>query len=281
VTTRRAASSTAVRVAVYLVLGVFAFLLAFPYYWMVVTTLRDSTAVYSRHINLLPLPFSLEAYRKLLTDQAMSITTYFMNSAILSVGATLLCVVTALLASYPLARRRMVGRRLFFYLIIATMMVPGEVVLVGMFLVVNSLHLINTYLGMILPLSVNAVVFFIFYNFMRALPRDLENAARIDGASELQVLLRIVLPLSGPAVNAGAVLVFLAAWQNFTVPYILAASDKMYPLAVGVLFQESTLYARTQEILTFSTILTIPTLVVFALTQRIVFSALTAGGVKE
>jgi ABC-type glycerol-3-phosphate transport system permease component len=279
--TRQIAVPRAVtHISVYLLLGAFAFLLAFPYYWMVVTTLRESTAVYSRHINLLPLPFSLEAYRKLLTGSA-SITTYFMNSTILSVGATILCVSTALLASYPLARRRIPGRRFFFYLIIATMMVPGEVVLVGIFLVVNSMHLVNSYLGMILPLSVHAFVFFIFYNFMRALPRDLENAARIDGASELQVLLRIVLPLSGPAVSAGAVLVFLAAWQNFTIPYILAESDKMYPLAVGVLFQESTLYARTQEILTFSTILTIPTLIIFALTQRLVFSALTAGAIKD
>ena len=160
------------------------------------------------------------------------------------------------------------------------MMVPGEVVLIGLFRVVNALGLIDSYLGMILSLAVNAVNFLLIYNYMRALPRELDEAAMVDGAGPWQVLWRVILPVTRPVLLSATLLAFLSAWQNFTIPYLLAQSNHMYPLAVGALFTESTLMATKQETLTLATILTLPTLLVFVLTQRFVFSGITAGAVK-
>lgn len=267
-------------VVVYAILVVAAAAMAFPIYWMVVTTLRPASEVYTSKVALLPSRVDFAMYRKMLTDPQLPVARFFLNSIIISVGSTIANVGTAVLASYVLARRIVPGRALFYYLIIVTMMVPGEVVLIGLFRIINSFHMINTYMGVILPLGVNAVNFVIIYNYMLGVPRALDEAALVDGALQWQVLWHVILPLSQPAIYSATLLAFLAAWQNFTIPYLLTSSNDMYPLAVGALFTENTLFATMQETLTLATILTIPTLVVFVLTQRFVFSGITAGAVK-
>jgi len=268
------------RAIVYATLGVAALLIAFPFYWMVISTIRPENEVYTVALNLLPSKLSFAMYRKLLGDPQLPVARFFLNSVIISIGATIVNVITAVLAAYALSRHRPPGGTIFYYLIIATMMVPGEVVLIGLFRVVNALEMIDTYQGMILPLAVNAVNFLLIYNYMLALPRELDEAARVDGAKVWQMLWHITVPLTKPAVYSATLLAFLSAWQNFTIPYLLTQSNNMYPLAVGALFAEGTIMATKQETLTLATILTIPTLVVFVLTQRFVFSGITAGAIK-
>ncbi len=140
--------------------------------------------------------------------------------------------------------------------------------------------MIDTYQGVILALAIHAVAFLLIYNYVLQLPRELDEAATIDGATLWQVLVLVILPLSRPAIYSATLLSFLHAWQNFTIPYLLTQSQNMYPLAVGALFTESTLYATMQDTLVLSTILTVPTLLVFVLTQRFVFGSITAGAIK-
>jgi multiple sugar transport system permease protein len=265
---------------VHAVLAVAALLIAFPFYWMVISTIRPEKEVYTVALNLLPSTLSFAMYHKLLGDPQLPVVRFFMNSVVIAIGATIVNVATAVLAAYALSRHRPPGGTVFYYLIIATMMVPGEVVLIGLFRVVNALAMIDTYQGMILPLAVNAVNFLLIYNYMLALPRELDEAARVDGAKVWQVLWHITMPLTKPAVYSATLLAFLSAWQNFTIPYLLTQSNNMYPLAVGALFAENTIMATKQEALTLATILTIPTLMVFVLTQRFVFSGITAGAIK-
>jgi ABC-type glycerol-3-phosphate transport system permease component len=268
------------RVLVYAVLGTAAVAMAFPFYWMVVTTVRPEREAYTVALELLPSRLSLDVYAKLLGDPQLPVVRFFVNSLVIAGGATLVNVGTAVLAAFALARHVVPGGAVAYYAIVATMMVPGEVVLIGLFRVVNGLGLIDSYLGMILPLAVNAVNFLLVYNYLRALPRELDEAARVDGASTVSLLWHVMLPLARPVVYSAALLAFLSAWQNFTIPYLLAQTNTMYPLAVGALFTESTVMATKQETLTLATILTIPTLIVFVLTQRFVFSGITAGAVK-
>ena len=268
------------RAAVYATLGISSLLIAFPFYWMVISTIRPEKEVYTVALNLLPSKLSFAMYRKLLGDPQLPVARFFLNSVVISIGATIVNVITAVLAAYALSRHRPPGGTIFYYLIIATMMVPGEVVLIGLFRVVNALEMIDTYQGMILPLAVNAVNFLLIYNYMLELPRELDEAARVDGAKVWQVLWHITVPLAKPAIYSATLLAFLSAWQNFTIPYLLTQSNNMYPLAVGALFAENTIMATKQEALTLATILTVPTLIVFVLTQRFVFSGITAGAIK-
>jgi ABC-type glycerol-3-phosphate transport system permease component len=273
-------TDVAARSAVYLVLGTAALAMAFPFYWMVVTTVRPEAEAYSVALRLWPSRISFATYAKLLADPQLPVVRFFVNSLVIAVGATVANVATAALAAFALSRHVIPGGTLVYYAIIATMMVPGEVVLIGLFRVVNALGLIDSYLGMILSLAVNAVNFLLLYNYMRGLPRELDEAAKVDGAGPWQVLWRVILPVTRPVVLSAMLLAFLSAWQNFTIPYLLTQSNRMYPLAVGALFTESTLMATKQETLTLATILTVPTLLVFVLTQRFVFSGITAGAVK-
>ena len=273
-------TDVAARSAVYLTLGTAAVAMAFPFYWMVVTTLRPEAEAYSVALTLWPSRVSLATYWKLLSDPQLPVLRFFVNSVVIAAGATVVNVATAALAAFALSRHTVRGGTLVYYAVIATMMVPGEVVLIGLFRVVNALGLIDSYLGMILSLAVNAVNFLLIYNYMRALPRELDEAAMVDGAGPWQVLWRVILPVTRPVLLSATLLAFLSAWQNFTIPYLLAQSNQMYPLAVGALFTESTLMATKQETLTLATILTLPTLLVFVLTQRFVFSGITAGAVK-
>jgi len=273
-------TDVAARSAVYLTLGTAAVAMAFPFYWMVVTTLRPEAEAYSVALTLWPSRASLATYWKLLSDPQLPVLRFFVNSVVIAAGATVVNVATAALAAFALSRHTVRGGTLVYYAVIATMMVPGEVVLIGLFRVVNALGLIDSYLGMILSLAVNAVNFLLIYNYMRALPRELDEAAMVDGAGPWQVLWRVILPVTRPVLLSATLLAFLSAWQNFTIPYLLAQSNQMYPLAVGALFTESTLMATKQETLTLATILTLPTLLVFVLTQRFVFSGITAGAVK-
>jgi multiple sugar transport system permease protein len=273
-------SSILSQVLLYGFLIVVAVFMAFPFYWMVISTVKPETEVYSRSIQLLPSRLNFQMYGKLLSDPQLPVARFFVNSIIISAGSTLVCVATASLAAYALARHEIRGGKLFYFLIIATMMVPGEVVLIGMFWVVNAFDMINTYQGVILPLSVNAVIFLIIFNYMKELPRELDEAALVDGASHWQILLHVILPISLPAIYSATLLMFLTAWQNFTIPYLLTQSNDMYPLSVGALFVETELFATMQQTLTLSTILTIPTLLVFIATQHFVFSGITMGAVK-
>ena len=268
------------QVLIYTFLVLAAVFMAFPFFWMVITTVKPGNEVYSRTIQLLPSRLSFAAYKGLLGDPQLPVVRFFANSIIISVGSTIACVTTAMLGAYALARQKIPGGRFFYYLIIVTMMVPGEVVLIGMFWVVNAFKWINTYQGMIMPMAVNAVIFLIIFNYMKGLPKELDEAALVDGASHWQILRHVIVPISMPAIYSGTLLMFLSAWQNFTIPYILTQSNKMYPLSVGALFIETELFATMQQTLTLSTILTIPTLLVFILTQRFVFSGITMGAVK-
>jgi multiple sugar transport system permease protein len=277
---KRRLSGILPQVLIYSFLILTAVFMAFPFYWMVISTVKPENEVYSRSVELLPSRLDFQMYGKLLSDPQLPVARFFVNSVIISVGATLVCVVTASLASYALARHKIRGGRLFYFLIIATMMVPGEVVLIGMFWVVNAFDMINTYQGVILPLAVNAVIFLIIFNYMQELPQELDEAALVDGASHWQILWHVILPISLPALYSATLLMFLTAWQNFTIPYLLTQSNNMYPLSVGALFVETELFATMQQTLTLSTILTVPTLVVFIATQHFVFSGITMGAVK-
>ncbi len=268
------------KTAVYGILTIAALLMAFPFYWMVITTLKPANEVYTMGIGLIPSRLSLDMYRMLLSRPQMPVGRFFINSVVISLGSTVITVITAVLAAYPLSRRKVPGGRLVYLLIIATMMVPGDVVMIGIVLLCNALKMINTYQGMILPLAVNAVIFLVIHNYTLQLPKEIDEAALVDGANMWQVLRHIIIPLSLPAIFSAALLSFLCSWQSFTIPYLLAQSTKMYPLSVAALLPESTLFATMQETLSLATILTLPTLIVFVLTQRWVFGGITMGAVK-
>lgn len=266
--------------AIYAVLIVVALAILAPFYWMVITTVRPAEEVYKVGLHLIPSSISLAMYRDIIGDPFFKIPRYFLNSVLIAVGATTVNLVVSFLGAYGLTRTKVLGGKAIYYLILAQIMMPAQVILIGIFVIVGSLGLRNTYPGIILPISCNAVVFLIIYNFVASLPREVKEAALVDGASELQVLRYIVAPLSLPALRSGGLLMFLYSWQAFIIPYLLSTTDKFYTLPVAMRFFENKLFATMQEVLTIGVIITIPSLLVFILTQRTVMKGIVAGSVK-
>ena len=264
----------------YLTMAFFAFLMAFPFYWMIITTFKTTEAIFTSRIYLLPLPFSLEQYLKVIGAPYFPLVRIFFNTVFVSLGATFVCVLVSILAAYPLARRDVPGGRFLYYFILATMMIPGQVVFIGLFKVVRTLNLLNTYPGLILPMSLSPITFLILHSYISELPVELEEAAVIDGATIRQVLFQVIFPLSMPAVASAGILHFLSTWQAFLLPYMLTLRKEMYTLPVAGLWFENELSSMMPERLALAAVMSVPVIIVFIVTQRHVFRGILGGALK-
>ncbi|MBA2317340.1 MAG: carbohydrate ABC transporter permease [Euzebyales bacterium] len=196
-----------------------------------------------------------------------------LNSAIFTGGVILLTLVLGLLAGYSLARLEFRGRALVFGGMLLTLILPFQLLLIPLYvMIVRTYGLADTYLGMIVPFAVNATAVFIFRQFFRSLPAELFDAARIDGASELQILMRVAIPMSKPAILTAVLVSFIGPWNEFLWPFLITKEAAMQPLAVSLANYITTVAASAANpfgaILAGATVLAIPAVVIFLAFQR-------------
>jgi multiple sugar transport system permease protein len=187
--------------------------------------------------------------------------------------------VLASLVGYALSRIPFRGRAMVFWLIMAGIMIPVEALVVPLFYEVNSLNLVNTYAGIILPQLASPVAVFIFKMYFDGIPREFEEAAIIDGASRLHVYWRIWMPLSRPAVATVAILAFIASWNNFLWPLIVITGSTMMTIPVGLSTVQSSYGIQYAQIMASTVLAALPMLVVFAFFQRQIVEGVS-GGIK-
>jgi putative chitobiose transport system permease protein len=204
----------------------------------------------------------------------------FLNSVIVAVAVVGLNVVLCSLAAYPLARMEFPGRRAVFLLILSTLMIPFQLYMIPLYLVSLRLQLDDTLTGIILPWSVGAVSIFLLKQYYSTIPKELEEAARIDGCNDLGVWWRIMVPLTQPAIAAMAIFVFVQNWSNFLWPLILLNSQDRYTLPLAVEKLSGAFIDKTQYIAAGSVIAVLPVIIMFFLLQRHFIGGLTVGGVK-
>ena len=259
----------------------FAFLF-FPVYWTVVTSLKPNEEAFSLPPQLVPEQLTLGNYVSQLGDRA-GFLTYFVNSVIVSSFATLASIAISLLAGYAFSRFRFPARRTLLVLVLASQMFPIVLIIVALFVLFNRLNLLDTYLGLILAFTSFSLPFSIWMmrGFFDTVPRELEEAALVDGASRLGTLLRVVLPLVGPGVIAVGLYSFLTAWNNLLISLSLTSSQSMRLIPPGFLltYRNEFQYAWA-EAMAGSVMVTIPMVIVFIFLQRYLVEGLTAGAVK-
>jgi len=268
--------------AVYAILISVTVLIVYPFIWMVITSMRISNAEIwsSRLRDLIPRKLTLEAYRGLTQMGTHSIYRLTANSFIYSLGATLINAICCTLAAYALTNPKLVLGKLLLLFFLAMMIVPQELVAVPMFLTVVKLNMLNKYQGVILALSAEGFAILILYRFFAQLPREIMEAASIDGANELQLLWRVVLPLARPAIATVVLLQFIMAWNAFMLPLILVRENTMLNLQVAMAHFNTQWSIDFRAIMAVGSIITVPVLVVFILTQRTLIRGITAGAVK-
>ena len=253
-----------------------------PIYWMFVTSFKPVGEILGAGYNWLPLRPTLANYAGVF---AMPVGRWFVNSVVVAVGSTALQLLTGALTGYALARLNFPGRDAFFALILAGLMIPPEMSVVPLYIAFLKLHLVNTWISMILPSIPSTFCVFLFRQFFLGLPRELEDAAAIDGCGRLRVFWKVALPLARPAVVAAGIILFANSWNNFLWPLLVALRNDAKTLPVGMATFAPGVGTSTQlesfgVAMAAMTILAIPSLVVFIVLQRQFIEGVTSVGIK-
>jgi ABC-type glycerol-3-phosphate transport system permease component len=273
----RKRSEQLIQTAVILGFLVFAGLYLMPIAWAGLASLKTRAELFDTK-SLLPAIPQWSNYSK--AWGRYSFARYFVNSAIVSISVVLINLVISSLAAYGLTHREFPRAQAVFLAIIATLMLPIEVLLVPTFLTVRGLGGQNTYFGLIAPLAVDAIGLFIMRQFMMGIPRSIIESARIDGLSEFQIYLRIVMPLCKPALGALAILMFRESWDAFAWPLIISSQNSMKTLPLGItMFQEFQLTIFNEQ-MAIAILAMIPTLLLFVFLQRMFVAGITLSGLK-
>jgi multiple sugar transport system permease protein len=203
-----------------------------PAIWTVSLSFRPEAALRRSTAGLLPIPFTLENYRAVLGSSL--VPRWFLNSVIVSVGHTALVLAVSSLAAFAFARIPFKGRRFVFPVVLAGLMVPGQVTFIPIYLLIADLGWHNTYQALMLPGVAAPFGLFLLTQFFKAIPRDIEEAAMLDGASRLTILIRVMLPLSTPALATLGIITFLGSWNDFLWPLISATRPEAQTITVGL-----------------------------------------------
>ena len=275
--TRRAPGRTALLWAIGLVA---ASVMIFPFYWMLNTSLKPTPEVFASPPTFVSSQWSLDAYRTIFATR--SIGRYFVNSVIVAVGATALSVVLASLAAYGLTRFFPRGATPFVMFLLFTKMLPETLLIIPYFQLMSDVGLLNTHLALILAYSSFALPFSVWMliGFFRSIPREIDEAAMIDGATVLQTFARVVLPLARPGLVAVALFTFLIAWNSYVWALVLTTDASMFVLSVGIANMVGEYRVQWNELMAASVIAALPVMVLYSLLERHLVSAITAGAVK-
>jgi multiple sugar transport system permease protein len=260
------------------VLTVLAILWVVPIAWAVDTSLKPEALTTVLPTSWLADRYTLDAYWQVLTGSA--IVRWYFNSAVTSALITVSTVVFASMAGYVLSRVPFRGRGVVLWVILAGIMVPGQVLIVPLFLEVDAMHLVNTYWGVILPQVATPIAVFIFKQFFDGIPRELEDAARIDGAGWFRTYRSVWLPLARPAVSAVAIFAFVWSWNNFLWPLITVTSTSMMTVPVGLATVQGAYGIHYAEIMGSAVLGGLPLLLVFLLFQRQIVAGIATTGLK-
>ncbi|RKX24719.1 MAG: carbohydrate ABC transporter permease [Candidatus Zixiibacteriota bacterium] len=206
---------------------------------------------------------------------------YLFNSIVVAIVVTDANVVFCFMVAYVLARYRMLIGKLLFVTVIVILMIPAHILIVPLYVLMIKTGMYDTYWALMLPWLVNPIGIFLIKQYLESIPPDMEEAARIDGASELTILFRIVMPLCKPALAVLAIQVFFTNWNLFLFPYILTSSESLRTLPVALAHFQGHQAIDWQHLMAGSAVAVIPVLIVFAFLQRQIVSGITAGAIKQ
>ena len=268
------------RFFIYFILLIGTWIMVFPFLWMVSTSFKSQYEAFSFPPSLIPQKPILENYIRALT--IVPFGRWFLNSFIVASATTLLVVVISSLAGYIFARKDFRWKEPLFYMFLITLMIPGMVTIIPNFILIRTLGLMDTYLGLIFPYtSWNlAMSIYILRNFFSAIPQSIEDSARIDGCSELGIFLKIMLPLAKPGIATIAIFSFLYGWDEFTWALTATSSLHMRTLAVGLALFHGKYLTLWTLLSAGMVIATIPPVIVFILFQKYFIPNLMAGAIK-
>jgi multiple sugar transport system permease protein len=269
----------AARTGLYTVLGLGLLVVVGPFVWMALSSFKPEGEIRSVPPTWWPETFTLENYRELFSR--LDFPLYFTNSVLVAALVTAGNLLFCSMLGYALAKMRFPGKRALFLLVLGMLMVPGMVTFVPQFVLVSNLGLTNTYAGLVLPFLAGPFGVFLMRQFLLSIPDDLIEAARVDGAGEWRIFFRVILPLCKPALATLGILTFLASWNNFLWPLVVATTEDKYTLPVALaLYSVGDNKTDFGLLLAGAVVVVVPVLVVFLFLQRHFLRGIATTGLK-
>ena len=267
-------------IAVYLALGAVGVSMLVPFGWMLIASLRDKTEFFSQVGSLLPSGPHWGNYVQAWIS--VPFASFFANSVLVAVCVTLSQLITCSFAAYAFARLRFKGRDALFIAYLSTMMVPTQVTMIPLFVLMVKLHWIDSYFALIVPFLASAYGCFLLRQFFLTIPRELEDAATIDGCGHWSIFVRIILPLSKPALSAFGVIAFLGSWNSFIWPLIVINRPSMKTLPIGLQSLQGYYGDGNWAVLMAGAVVAaLPMLIIFLIAQKQFIEGITLTGLKE
>nr|WP_197029945.1 carbohydrate ABC transporter permease [Paenibacillus sp. 1-18] len=260
-----------------ILLTVGGLLMVLPFAWMILSSFKTEGEVTKIPPTIWPEHFTLENF-KILFD-SMAFGTYLTNTLVIVLASFFGLFLNAM-AGYGFAKFKFKGRGFLFYLVLATMMIPGQVTMIPVYLILNQMGLTNTMMGIVLPGLVGAFAIFLFRQFMSDIPEELLEATRLDGAGEFRTFLQIVLPISTPILAVQGILTFIGGWNSFLWPLIIANDEKLYTLSVGLSLLKGQNESQFALQMAGSTFMVVPIMIIFIVFQKYIIENYTISGIK-
>ncbi len=270
------------RVVFWFGLGVLLFYLLFPFYWAIVSSLKTSNQLFATPISYVPQTPQWVNYASIFTTQPFG--RFLFNSLLVAGGTTLLSLLFGVFAAYAIGRFQFRGRQPIYYAMLAVTMFPQISVLGGLFVLIRTLGLYDTILGLIFSYLLFTLPFtiWILTSFVREIPSELEEAAFIDGASPFQALYKVLLPMIAPGLVTAGLLAFIQAWNEFlfALTFSVNENSRTVPVAIALFSGSSSFELPWNQIMAASVVVTVPLLVLVLVFQQRIVAGLTAGAVK-
>ncbi|MCL6616783.1 MAG: carbohydrate ABC transporter permease [Anoxybacillus ayderensis] len=263
----------------YTILVLYAIVTMIPFLWALSSSFKTLEEIVSGSIRFIPENFTLDNYKQIFIEQEL-FPRWFMNSVIIAVTVTILNLIFNSMAGYALARLHFRGKQTIFMIILAVLMIPAQVTMIPNYLILKQLGWLNSYQGMIVPAMINATFIFMMRQFFINFPKELEEAAALDGLSRIGTFFRIVLPLARPALAAQAIFVFMGSWNDFMRPLIILSDPNLFTLPLGLNSFKGQYISYWNYIMAASMVFTMPVLVIYAFFNRYFIKGISFTGGK-
>ena len=261
------------------ILFIGALTMLFPFVWMTLSAFKTKADVYSFPPSWIPSSWTPQNFTDVF--KMIPFLRYYANSILTSVLQTVLIIVISILAAYALTKMRFPGQRVFTMFLLSSMFVPVVVTMIPLYLVVSSMGLNDTYAGIVLPQIETAFTTMLLCSFFAAIPKDLIDAARLDGCGHLRILNKIVIPNSKGAISTATLFTFLVAWKSYTWPLIITTKTEFRTLPIGLKYLVTESSSEYQMMMAASLMAILPVLIVFIFAEKQLVRSITLTGMKS
>ncbi len=266
------------KIATYAILVIFALLFLMPIAWMLSTSFKPKSQWFSRTLDWIPRTITTDNYTRILNSPATPMARWFVNSGVLALISTTLILFIDAMAAYAYARMQFVGRKALFAILLATLFLPGVMFLVPNFLTIFRVGLLNNYLGVIIPGLAGVFGVFFLRQFFETIPKELEEAAQIDGASTFRTFWSVALPLARPALATLGIITFLASWNDFLWPLLILKDRQLQTLPVGLRTLQGAYTSEYGQMMAGAVIAAVPVIILYVTLQKFIVQSVATSG---